>query len=148
VGVEDVGPGRKFMLCRRAKPPPQARQRTPADGSSDEGGEACVIGDRVAEGGTGLNPAHRDAVEHDLTRLVARAYDPDGNTTAQERPRQCAERAAGRITWPMGKVVGQEDDPHRSVPDVGLFQPSQAPRDLAGLLTHAGDHLAEKAESE
>lgn len=148
MGVEDLGARRELMLGCRAKLPPQAGQRTPAERSSQQGREAGVIGDRVAEGRTTADPAHRDPLEHDVTGLAAGADDADGNATADERTRQRAERAAGNITWPMGKVVGQEDDPHRSVPDVGLLEPSQPTRDLAGLLAHAGDHFAEEAESE
>jgi hypothetical protein len=61
----------------------------------NEGGEAPLIGDCIAEGGLGANPSDRYAVENGVTWFGARADDPNLNATADKRPRQGAERTAG-----------------------------------------------------
>jgi hypothetical protein len=92
---------------------------------------------------------HRNAVQLGGSGcLVTGCYDAERDATAHQGASESTERGTTLVTYPTGKVVGEEDDPHQSVPDVGLLQPRQPTRDLAGLLSHPGNHLAQKAEPE
>ena len=92
---------------------------------------------------------HRNSVELAFSGLlVTGRYDADGDAPTHQRPGQRAERGTGTVACPTWVMVGEEDDPHRSIPDVGLLEPGQLSGDVPGLLPHPGDDLAQKAESE
>ena len=149
VGVDQVGTGRDLVPGSCPQSPPQACQGNPSDGApqgrSDGVGAARCVSRMKRPARTRM---HRNPVHHHLPRFVAGRDHADGDSPAHESAGERAERGAGGVAWPAGVVVGQEDDPHRSVPDVELLEPSEIAGDLPRLLAHPGDDLAQKAESE
>jgi hypothetical protein len=67
---------------------------------------------------------------------------------ADQGPGEGSEPGTGEVTWPTGILVGQKDDPHRSVPDVVLFKSGELSSQLSGFLPQPSDHLAQETEPE
>lgn len=148
MGMQDIGAGGRFPLGNPLELAPQSGQGAPPHRLPQQGGNAYPARHRVAYRGTKPHPINRDPIDFTFTGVRGGSDNPDRKTAPHERPREQPEGGAGEFAWPMRKVVGQEDDPHRSVPNVGLFEPGEPASDLAGLLAHSSDHFAEKTESE
>src|SRR5215210_3218138 len=147
VGMNQIGTSGYFPLGSRTEGPPQADQTPPPHGAAQGSAQAVTIGVRVTQ--ARLHPVHWYAVQLAGSGcLVTGCYDAESDATAHQGTGESTERGTTAVTYPTGKVVGEEDDPHQSVPNVGLLQPGQPSRDLAGLLPHSGNHFTQKAEGE
>src|SRR3954471_23144088 len=147
VGMNQVGTRGHLSPGSHAEGTPQSNQTSPSQWAAQGCSEPVATAVPIAKGG--LHPVHRYAVQLAGSGcLVTGCYDTERDAAAHQGAGESTECGTTLVTYPTGKVVGEEDDPHRSVPNVGLLQPGQPTRDLAGLLPHPGNHLAQKAEAE
>src|SRR6476620_9575566 len=92
---------------------------------------------------------HPNAVQLAGSRLfVTGSNDADGGPAASQSASENGESGSRAVTCPTWVMIGEEDDPHPSIPHVGLLHPRESARNLTALLPHPRDHLAEKTKPE
>jgi len=150
MGVYQIRSGGHFPFCREPETTPQAQEKLPSARAPEARGKRVLIEDRLTQPAGDPHPAYQDSVLLGAFGSVLTTHRDDAHrdTSAHQRAGQHSDCGAGIIARPTGIIVGQEHDPHRSIPGVVFFDPGELPGDVPGLLSHAGDHFAEEAKTE
>ena len=149
MGVYQIGSSGHFAFCREPEAAPEPEQKLPSARAPEPGGKGVLIEDRLTQPAGDPHPPYRDAILFgSFGRVLTQRHHAHRYPPAHQRPGERRECGAGIIAWPTGIIVGQEYDPHRSIPGVVFFYPSELPGDVPGLLSHTCDHLAGEAKPE
>jgi hypothetical protein len=121
MGVHHVD-RRHFSSGGGSESPPQPDQGAPTERSSQTSSKRILVCQGGGELSSNRHPEHGDAIEVGSTfSRIAGGDDAHRIPASHERPGERAHGSTGVIAWPTGVLVGQENDPHRSVPDVVLL---------------------------
>ncbi len=150
MGVYQIRSGRDFPFCREPETAPEPHQKVPSARAPEPRGKRVLIEDRLAQPAGDPHPAYQDAILLGAfgSVLTTQRHHVHRDASAHQRAGQHGEGGAGIIARPTGIIVGQEHDPHRSIPGVVFFDPGELPGDVPGFLSHTSDHFAEEAKTE
>ena len=150
MGMYQIRSRRNFAFCREPETAPESEQKVPSARAPEAGGKRVLIEDRLTQPAGDSHPAYQDAILLDAfgSALTTQRHHTHRNASPHQGAGQHSECGAGIIARPTGIIVGQEHDPHHSIPGVVFFDPGELPGDVPGLLSHPSDHFAEEAKTE